>query len=370
MKLLCVGNGCFTKRSSRLLTHQHTGMFLFELARRCDGILFMQMVSKAADQGTVNDYVLGSDKVDAVAVRIADAGKLRKLLSYARAIPSIFRQVRNADYVYLFAPGVLSLLAASCASVSKTSYGVYLRGERWLDTRWMQWVLSRADFVCANGGVLVERVRALCDDVELTVPMIDLTPQDCVGDRMFNREPPWSILYVGRIEGRKGVNELVEAARILKQRGLEFQLNLVGDGTALTTIKALSAECVNCLGLISDRQKLFSLYKTSDLFVFPSHDEGFPRVLYEAMAFQAPIVTTFVGSVCSLMADGVNCLKVAVGSPVELASTIERALKDVDLRQRIARNGSETIRQLLESNAGNSHAQQVWGRVVKYAKTR
>lgn len=374
MRLLCVGNGHFTTSSGRLLTHQHTGSFLKELADSFDQVVFMQMMSATPYDKTLNDFALDGARVNGVAAAVSAGGCVGKLISCGKALVSVLREVRNADYLYLFLPGTLSRLVSACALRLGKPYGVYLRGERGIDTQWMQRVLSGAEFVHANGGVLVRKVRALCHDVELTVPMLDLTLQDCVDRREFRAQPPWNVLYVGRVEGRKGVFELVEAARSLKQHGISFQLNIVGDGADLQRIKTrLNGELAGYIryrGLVSDRQELFSLYKKADLFVFPSHDEGFPRVLYEAMAFQTPIVTTFVGSIPSLMCHDENCLRVDVGDPVALASAIQRALKDVELRRKIASRSSETIRRLLESNRGDSHARQVKDKVSMYVKAQ
>jgi len=374
MKLLCIGNGSFTKKSDKLLTHHLTGDFLFELTQYFETIAFVQALSETACHKTLNDFELNSDGLEAVAIEVKDKNKLIKFFSYLKAVPSILHQVKKADYLYVFFPGNLSLLVSICAIILRKSYGVYLRGERGIDSKWIQLILSNADFVHANGGILADRTRRFCSDVELTIPMLDLTVQECITDKNCKSEPPWNILYVGRVEVKKGITELVEAAQILKDRNIDFKLNIVGEGTELEKLRTKSrenlGECVQYLGLISDRERLFSLYMNSDLFVFPSHEEGFPRVLYEAMAFQTPIITTFVGSISSVMEHKVNCLKIDVGSPGKLALVIEKVLKDVTLRRNIACNGNKTIRQMLKKNDGKSHAKQVQKKVTKYAKTK
>ena len=374
MKLLCIGNGIFTKKSGKLLTHKHIGDFLVELTRYFEKVTFIQAVYDTTCHETLNNFELSANKLEALAVELKDKNNLAKCFSYMKAIPSILHQVKKADYLYVFLPGNLSILVCICAIVLKKSYGVYLRGELGIDTKLTRLVLSNGDFVYANGGILVDKARQFCSDVELTIPMFDLTDQDCVAHKNFKSQPPWNILYVGRVEIRKGIYELVEAARILKERNINFKLNIVGEGPELKKLKTELPEelreYVRYLGLISDRDKLFSLYMNADLFVFPSHDEGFPRVLYEAMAFQLPIITTFVGSISSVMEHEVNCLRVDVGNSQELAFVIEKVLRDVDLREKIARNSYRTVRQMLKKNGGRSHAKQVQEKVTKYAKTK
>lgn len=374
MKILCVGNGCFTEKSGRLLTHQLTGSFLSELRQYFEGVRFLQVFSKRISHTTLNDCELETNGVEPVAVVVNSASRLTKLVPYLKAVPLLARETAKAHFLYLFMPSNLSTLVSMCARAMGKRYGVYLRGEFGIDSRHSRLVLSHASFVVAEGGVLADKARRFCDDVALTVPMFDLSEQDCRADRVFSHDPPWNILYVGRIEARKGINELVEAARLLQKRNVQFRLDLAGNGQDLERIMAESRGelqgYVHCLGLVSERQELFSLYRHADLFVFPSHNEGFPRVLYEAMCFHTPIITTFVGSIGSLMEHNVNCVRVEVGDAAALASSIEMVLRDVDLRRRIGENGNKTMRCLLEENRGNSHARQVREKVNKHARTR
>lgn len=370
--LLCVGNGCFTAKDGRLLIHRHTGVFLSELSDHFENVLFMQVEYRSVHLKTLNDFSLGGPRVDAVAIPMYGEGRLARVLSYLRSLPLIFRQIRRADCVYVFMPGLLSRLVAVGAVVWRRPYGIYLRGERGMQSLWTQWVISRANFVLANGGILADRAGRLCSDVDKTVPMFDLTVDDCFIDRQLRTSPPWRLLYVGRVERQKGIEELFQAAIMLRERGIEFELDIVGDGDETERIREESVRRlegrIRVLGLIADRKRLFQLYGNADLFVFPSHAEGFPRVLYEAMVFGTPIVTTFVGSIGSLMQDNVNCLKVEVGDAVGLAHSIETALTDVDLRRRIADNGNRVMRRLLRENSGCSHSTQVHDKVMMYVK--
>jgi glycosyltransferase involved in cell wall biosynthesis len=372
MKLLCIGNGIFTGKPGKLLTHKHIGEFLIELTRYFEEVTFAQALFDRPCNETLNDFELSSGKLEAFAVHLKDKNILIKCYSYLKAIPPILRQIRNVDCLYVFLPGNLSVLFSICAIVFRKSYGVYLRGELGIDTKLVRLILSNADFVHANGGFLADKAHRFCRDVELTVPMLDLTTRVCITRKNFKSQPPWNILYVGRIEVRKGIYELIEAARILKERNIDFKLNIVGDGPELKRLKTETPEelreNVRFLGLISNRNRLFSLYMNADLFVLPSHDEGFPRVLYEAMAFQAPIITTFVGSIGSILEHEVNCLRIDVRNTEMIALMIERALRDVNLRQKIAHNAGDIICQILKNTNGKSHARQVQEKLSKYAK--
>jgi glycosyltransferase involved in cell wall biosynthesis len=90
----------------------------------------------------------------------------------------------------------------------------------------------------------------------------------------------------------------------------------------------------------------------------PSQSEGFPRVLYEAMAFGLPIVTTFVGSIPTIMQDKANCLRIEVGSAASIAGQLHTLLTNPNLHSTIAWAGYYRISELLKT-WHRSHAVQV-----------
>jgi glycosyltransferase involved in cell wall biosynthesis len=146
----------------------------------------------------------------------------------------------------------------------------------------------------------------------------------------------------------------------LRARGVAVVLQLVGGGPELEGIRAAAAGVpeVSFLGVVSDRERLRALFRNADLFVLPTHTEGFPRVLYEAMSYATPVLTTFVGGIPSLMKDGENCLRIEVKDAAGLAATIEHALSAPELRLRISAGGIATMRRLLAERR-KSHAEQV-----------
>jgi glycosyltransferase involved in cell wall biosynthesis len=83
-------------------------------------------------------------------------------------------------------------------------------------------------------------------------------------------------------------------------------------------------------------------YRSVDIFVFTSLEEGFPAPPLEAMACGAAVISTRCGGVEEYAEDGVNALLVPVGDPPALARAIDRAAADPDLRARLAAAGVRT----------------------------
>ena len=228
MKLLCIGNGIFTNKSGKLLTHQLSGDFLVELTHYFEKVTFVQATYKTACLKTLNNFELNADKLEALAVELNEKNSLAKCFSYLKAIPAILHQVRKADFLYIFLPGNLSMLISICAIILKKPYGIYLRGEHGFNRKLMSLILSKGHFVHANGRILADKASRFCKNVEQTIPMLDLTDRDCLTHRNFKNQPPWNILYVGRVETRKGIHELIEAAPTVGLKAIDFKLNIVG----------------------------------------------------------------------------------------------------------------------------------------------
>lgn len=103
-------------------------------------------------------------------------------------------------------------------------------------------------------------------------------------------------LYVGRLGPRKGLEDLLDACRMLHVQGVAFKLKITGRGPLRPLLEqrvrdyGLGAS-VEFLGLVP-KEDLPGLYANAKAVVIPSHYEGLPTVLLEAMASGAPVVAT------------------------------------------------------------------------------
>jgi glycosyltransferase involved in cell wall biosynthesis len=91
------------------------------------------------------------------------------------------------------------------------------------------------------------------------------------------------------------------------------------------------------------REKLIQLYKNATVHVLPSHYEGFPTVLLEAMSCGLPVVATNIGGNNEVISSGVNGLLVPPKCPEAMADAILRLIGDASLREQIGKAARKTV---------------------------
>jgi len=361
LQLLVVGNGATAVDAAGTnYVNKHTCQFLIDLAARGHAVTSLEVQE---------DFDLDSSLYD----RAIPAGLIRVLsfrwgnpLSRPRALATGALAVLKADFVHLFYPGSLSRrIAGLCRRLGKP-YGIYLRGERFGGDQSEEALFRGARFVACVSQTLAERVAPFNADVVVIRPMLDLSAANAVRrPARAAREGPFRLLFVGRLEEPKGIPELIEAAHMLEDRGLDFTLTLVGGGpfhaSLLRRFGDGPEDRVRVVGAVADPDRLARYFEEADLLVLPTHHEGFPRVLYEAMIKSTTVVTTMVGGIPGLMRHEENCLAVPIGDAAAIADAVERLAGDPALLERLAEKGLATVLDVLANRP--SHLEAVMSRL-------
>ncbi len=155
---------------------------------------------------------------------------------------------------------------------------------------------------------------------------------------------PKTILYVGRLAYGKGLFDLVQAAKLLIQSEPEWSFTLVGRGPLASRIERLRdaaripASKFVLKGFVP-HDRMPGEYRQAGLFVLPSHHEGVPTAVLEAMASGLPVVATHVGGIAEVLSDRKTGLLCPPGEPLELANRLREAIQDGALRARLAEAG-------------------------------
>lgn len=159
----------------------------------------------------------------------------------------------------------------------------------------------------------------------------------------------FTFLFVGRIVGEKGINELVEAFARLHEEQPATRLVLVGNyETELDPLSQGTRRIIDAMDAIETPgpkrgDDLVSAYAEADSFVMPSYREGFPNVVLEAGAMGLPSVVTDINGSREIVENGKNGLVVPPRDAAALYDAMKLMATDNEARQRMAREARPMI---------------------------
>ncbi len=159
----------------------------------------------------------------------------------------------------------------------------------------------------------------------------------------------WRLLFVGRLDPRKGLDTLIDAMSDLPD---EATLEILGRGDAEYTRRL--RDRIDLRGLSSrvriesvPRSLLARRYRRADVLVFPSEwEEPFGLVPVEAMACGTPVVATGTGGSGEFLVDDVNCLCFPAGDAAALVRCVRRLADKPETRERVISGGLTTAEEL------------------------
>jgi glycosyltransferase involved in cell wall biosynthesis len=164
----------------------------------------------------------------------------------------------------------------------------------------------------------------------------------------LDREPH-SLLYLGRLHSRKGIDFLMETMPAVCRRIPEARLYIAGTGELAESLSAFIRnhgleDNVKLLGRVAE-EELALWYNRCELQVMPSVFEGLGLTALEGMACGIALVATRVPGLLDIVEDGYNGALVAYGEREELCEKIVSLLKNEEARRGMAANGAATIRE-------------------------
>jgi glycosyltransferase involved in cell wall biosynthesis len=152
------------------------------------------------------------------------------------------------------------------------------------------------------------------------------------------------ILFFGRIEKYKGLEYLLEAKRILFEKGLNPKLVIAGRGDiSRYSLDANSIGDVEILNRFIEDSEVAEVFLRSQIVVLPYSEASQSGVVPIAFSFRKAVIVTDVGSLTEIVEDGVNGLVVPPKNASLLSKAIERLLSDDTLRKRLGEMGYKRI---------------------------
>ena len=245
--------------------------------------------------------------------------------------------------------------------------GVATRQNRWLDN----WLYRRY----FKGVKLILLAEALYEDVKRyvkredvfvspnAIPEISMAKKNMAykivsASNVANDNHVPHILWLTNIMKTKGIMEFLAALKILKDKGVKFQVDFIGGltkemsgdefDTALTMMGLNGCSAYH--GPKYGDEK-YAFYRDADIFVLPSYTEALPVSILEAMQFALPVVASNVGGVSAEVEEGVSGFLLGGKQPImlntfrpnvcEIADKLQVLLTDTDLRHKMGLAGRE-----------------------------
>lgn len=214
---------------------------------------------------------------------------------------------------------------------------------RWAEKR----SACAADLVIALGPTMAElaRRRGAKETAIAIVPNgVDVIPSredrgGSAGEEHRGASAPLRITYVGRLALEKGVLVLSDAAQILHDRAIAFELTFVGAGPLEGELRSRGA---NLAGR-QPHDQIHAWFRAADVAVVPSIDEPFGLVIIEALASGTPVIASDVNDIRSIVRERENGLLVPPNDAVALANAIELLATDRALLSKLARNARSSV---------------------------
>lgn len=179
----------------------------------------------------------------------------------------------------------------------------------------------------------------------------------------------WVLLFVGGCAADKGVPELVHAFEALRRRHGNLHLALVGEGELLGWVRQRAAtqgwaNALTAPGKLT-HERVADFCRASDCFAFPSHAEGMPNALLEAMACGLPCVATRVGGIPEALEHAVSGLLVPPKHVTALAAAVGRILTEPGLAPRLGSEAAATIVKRFSWHANAQAHKDVYAEVMR-----
>jgi len=179
-----------------------------------------------------------------------------------------------------------------------------------------------------------------------------------------------NLLFLSRIERRKGIYELLQAyTRLIndKDNQYTFHLTICGDGSELENNKRVidreKIANVNVTGFVEGQSKK-DAFKNAHIFVFPSYGEGMPNAVLEAMGFGLPVITTPVGGVVDFFIPGKHGSYIEIKNSNDIVNKISTLLFNRNLLLESALNNFALAREKFRSDEVSKRMLSIFEKIL------
>lgn len=287
--------------------------------------------------------------------KVSESGKIniRKILDFVKIFINIIKElfVQKPDLCYLaltvngaaFYRDVIIVTLLKIFRIKRIyhlhSKGVQENSRNRFNSFFYKYVFEKANVILLSGYLYPDVKRFVREDrVHICPNGIPVEYKQFEAKR--TNEIP-KILFLSNLLISKGIFILLEACLLLKNRGISFKCDIVGGEGDIGKDQIESEigryqlnQQVVYHGRKYGKEK-FKVYKSADIFAFPTYDETFGLVNLEAMQYGLPVVSTFEGGIPSVVTDGKTGFLIPTKDSEALASKLEILISNKELRKQM-----------------------------------
>jgi glycosyltransferase involved in cell wall biosynthesis len=279
-------------------------------------------------------------------------------------IKKVLQQVEliNPDYLVIYTPMIpvlkwairnqiktLVVLADSFNNQSLRQKLFNYRLKKILNSQHICWVANHGLNACyslKNIGVNPEKI------IPWDWPHVQ-SPTNYSAKCLTAHKDVWDLLYVGAVQKSKGVGDILQALRYLRDKGRSVRLKVAGMGDLQEFKEQAQSlgiqDCVDFLGIVSNQKVIDPLMREADCVIVPSHHnypEGFPLTLYEALTSRTPIIASDHPMFLGNLQHKINAMFFPARDGQALADSIEELMTDPELYHQISLATEEAWKRL------------------------
>lgn len=349
----------------------YLGVFIDSLAENCVQLYYVVHQARSFESAEC-DYMLKAKNITLVDLGIKTPAWHRAIF-HKKILGTPLKSIENVDCFIVRAPTPLAPYFYKYVKKAKIIFmvvgdyaeSVAQSSPKTLRERIVNLYVKHNDYlfrarmkhtdVVANSPVLYKKYSSISKTIHqiktTTLNLKDFFPRvdTCTNDEI-------KVLYTGRIDLLKGLNELIESGARLNALSHHVSLHIVGwEPNETKPIETSLKELATKLG-VSNKvvfhgkkqigEELNKMYRNADIYAIPSYEEGFPRTIWEAMANSMPVVATTVGAIPSYLLNNEDALLIPPKSIDALTEALNKLITDSNLRKKLIING----RKLAEDN--------------------
>jgi glycosyltransferase involved in cell wall biosynthesis len=369
-KLLLIPQSGFNRINGKLYTVHNRGKFYEELALKYEPSTILYTLSSSISPD--NKYEIKNCKL--VMLKENRSRTTKNILKKLIFIKLLFKYINKSEIIIVFIPNKTAVLSTIIGKILKKKVIIYVGGD-WKQISLIPYKkINLSQFssffnYCTNAifeflsvysstHVFVAGRELLLNLQKYNKNISELSPMICFNSNdVFFRNDTFTsdkinIIFVGYLTKLKGITYLLEAFQKITKDNKNCFLNIVGDGELYDTLKyKYKNKNIIFHGYVNDKEKITELYKNSDVFVFPSLSEGFPRVIYEAMLHSIPIITTDVGGLKYFLINYKDAIIIDKKSSDAIYTAFYQLKNNESLRKKIIFNARNKVVKILKVTA-------------------